>query len=313
MLRVHAYRRHIENQRRPDNATLSSLAACPSAHARTTKHRAPAFLVAGMLVVVAAIVGARGYQSFAPSSSNDASPIVVLRSEHRSVLGEADGAVSADTTIFDDEIPGVTNLDPALSAALRRAATDAAQHGIQFFVESGWRSPDRIPGTAPPRRGRGIRLGRGSRGWWPQPPRLHTSPETRPTSRTPTPRTGCPNTVPRTGSARPTATNPGTTNCAPPPTVTVARRCTPTRRTIRGCAGDRHARTGPGPSQSTRANRVLRPRAGRHHRLTWLGADGMTVGARLRFCAWPCSNLRHRSATADPQLLGRTAPCCSRS
>jgi LAS superfamily LD-carboxypeptidase LdcB len=35
----------------------------------------------------------------------------------------------------------VANLDPALLGALRRAATDAAHVGVQFFVDSGWRSP----------------------------------------------------------------------------------------------------------------------------------------------------------------------------
>ena len=32
--------------------------------------------------------------------------------------------------------------------------------------------------------------------------------------------------------------SPGTTNCAPTPSITVARPCTPTRRTIRGCSSD---------------------------------------------------------------------------
>ena len=45
------------------------------------------------------------------------------------------------TTVFDDEVPGVANLDPALLRALRRAATDAAPDGVKFVVNSGWRSP----------------------------------------------------------------------------------------------------------------------------------------------------------------------------
>ncbi len=44
------------------------------------------------------------------------------------------------TTVFDDEVPGVANLDPALLAALRRAAVDAADDGVEFVVDSGWRS-----------------------------------------------------------------------------------------------------------------------------------------------------------------------------
>jgi D-alanyl-D-alanine carboxypeptidase len=36
----------------------------------------------------------------------------------------------------------VANLDPALLGALRLAATDAADDGVEFFVDSGWRSPE---------------------------------------------------------------------------------------------------------------------------------------------------------------------------
>jgi hypothetical protein len=109
--------------------------------ARTTTRRIPRILVAGLLVVIAAIAAALGYQLLA-SSSSAASPTDVLRSEHRGALGEADGAVPDGATVFDDEIPGVANLDPDLLGALRQAATDAADHGVEFFVDSGWRSPE---------------------------------------------------------------------------------------------------------------------------------------------------------------------------
>ena len=46
------------------------------------------------------------------------------------------------TTVFDDEIPGVANLDSELRGALRRAATDGADDGVEFLVEGGWRSPE---------------------------------------------------------------------------------------------------------------------------------------------------------------------------
>jgi D-alanyl-D-alanine carboxypeptidase len=116
--------------------------------AQTTTRRIPRIRVAGLLVVIAAIGAVLGYQSLASSSSTAASPTNVLpseppglRSEHRGALGEADSAVPAGTTVFNDEIPGVANLDPALLAALRQAATDAAGDGVEFFVNSGWRSP----------------------------------------------------------------------------------------------------------------------------------------------------------------------------
>jgi zinc D-Ala-D-Ala carboxypeptidase len=103
---------------------------------------------AGLLVVIAA-TAALGYQVLPSSSSTAASPLDVLRSEHRGLrlqhrgaLGEADGAVPDGTTVFADAIPGVANLDPDLLGALRRAATDAAHDGVVLFVDSGWRSPE---------------------------------------------------------------------------------------------------------------------------------------------------------------------------
>jgi zinc D-Ala-D-Ala carboxypeptidase len=127
--------------------------------ARTTTRRIPRILVAGLLVVIAAIGAALGYQSLASPSSTAASPTDVLRNEHRGVpgqaagppilrgehrgvLGEAHGALPDGATVFDDEYPAVANLDPALLGALRQAATDAAEDGVGFLVDSGWRSPE---------------------------------------------------------------------------------------------------------------------------------------------------------------------------
>ena len=73
---------------------------------------------------------------------------------------------------------------------------------------------------------------------WPPPTRLLTCRGTRSTLGPPMPRRGCPSTAPSTGCARSTATNPGTTNCAPKPSITAARPCTPTLRTIQGCSDD---------------------------------------------------------------------------
>jgi zinc D-Ala-D-Ala carboxypeptidase len=125
----------------------------------TRRNRIRRLRVAGLLVVIAAIGAALAYQSLASSSSTAASPTDVLRSEHhgapggadgppvlrgehRGALGEADGAVPEGATVFDDEIPGVANLDPDLLGALRQAATDAADDGVEFHVDSGWRSPE---------------------------------------------------------------------------------------------------------------------------------------------------------------------------
>jgi zinc D-Ala-D-Ala carboxypeptidase len=134
--------------------------------ARTTTRRIRIrwIRVAGLLFAIAAIVAVLGHQLPASSSTTSASPrsaspthvlrrdnrgavgeadgAVLLPREHRGALGEADGAVPDGTTVFDDEIPGVANLDPALLGALRQAATDAANDGIEFIVDSGWRSPE---------------------------------------------------------------------------------------------------------------------------------------------------------------------------
>ena len=102
--------------------------------ARTATVRIPRILAAGLLVVVALIA--------ASSSLAAASFIDVLRIEHRGALGEGGGAVPDGTTVFDDQIPGVANLDPELLGALREAAIAAADDRVEFFVDSGWRSPE---------------------------------------------------------------------------------------------------------------------------------------------------------------------------
>ena len=134
--------------------------------ARTTTRRIPRILVAGLLVVIAAIAAALGDQLLASSSSTATSATDVLRSEdrglrsehrgapaepegalvlpseHRGALGKADSAVPDGATVFDDDSPAIANLDPALLGALRQAATDAAGDGVEFLVNSGWRSPE---------------------------------------------------------------------------------------------------------------------------------------------------------------------------
>jgi D-alanyl-D-alanine carboxypeptidase len=95
--------------------------------------------LAGLLAVIAAIAAVLAGQPPASSRSTATSPAEVPRSEHRGAL--ADGAVPDGTTVFDDDVPGVARLDPALLSALRHAATDAAVNGVRFVVDSGWRSP----------------------------------------------------------------------------------------------------------------------------------------------------------------------------
>jgi hypothetical protein len=133
------------------------------ARATTRRIRIRWIRVAGLLVAIAAIAAALGDRLPASSSSTAAAPIDVPRGEHRGLrsehpgrrsehpglpgehrgaLGEAGGAVPDGTTVFDDEIPGVANLDSDLLGALRRAAADAADDGVEFVLDSGWRSPE---------------------------------------------------------------------------------------------------------------------------------------------------------------------------
>jgi hypothetical protein len=107
--------------------------------------------VAGLLIVILAVaIAAVGHRGLA------APPVDFPRGEHRGARGaapdhrgaprgargEADGAVPDGTTVFHDDVPGVAKLDADLLHALRRAATDAANDGVEFLVESGWRSPE---------------------------------------------------------------------------------------------------------------------------------------------------------------------------
>jgi zinc D-Ala-D-Ala carboxypeptidase len=81
---------------------------------RTTIRRV---FLAGLLVLAIAL----GYRSWAfPSSPSDAA-----RSEHHGPR------------------PAIANLDPALLGALRHAEADAASDGVEFSINSGWRSSDR--------------------------------------------------------------------------------------------------------------------------------------------------------------------------
>jgi hypothetical protein len=122
-----------------------------------TSRRIRRIRAAGLVVVIAATAAALGYQW--PASPSSTAP---SRGEHRralgepdrsvpggptvgarrGALGEADGAVPDGTTVFDDDVPGVANLDRALLDALRQAATKAANDGVELVVDSGWRSPE---------------------------------------------------------------------------------------------------------------------------------------------------------------------------
>ncbi|KAA8883890.1 M15 family metallopeptidase [Nocardia colli] len=105
-------------------------------HSETATRRLRSSVLAAVVVVSATLVGVVVYQS-SPSLSS----LVARFGDEPGPLVD-DGAVPAGVTVFDDGVPSVANLDPDLLDALRRAATDAADDGLEFVVNSGWRSPE---------------------------------------------------------------------------------------------------------------------------------------------------------------------------
>jgi zinc D-Ala-D-Ala carboxypeptidase len=116
----------------------------------------------GLVVVTAVIIGSFVYQSASsrassfseahrpsalrtlPQPASSSAPLLRegVRGDHGAATTEADGALPDGVTVFDDAFSGVANLDPDLIQALHQAATDAADDGIELYVNSGWRSPE---------------------------------------------------------------------------------------------------------------------------------------------------------------------------
>ena len=104
-------------------------------------------LVLAVALVAVITVGSSVLRQSATSSLRDVLPGADVPGDTAGsgtdgTVTEADGVVPDGATVFDDQYPGVTNLDPQLLHAIRAAATDAAEDGVTFMVNSGWRSPD---------------------------------------------------------------------------------------------------------------------------------------------------------------------------
>jgi len=100
-------------------------------------------LLAALAVVSAALIGVCRVQSMAapaPPPAPIAAPPLESRPFASLIPGRAEGVVPDGVTVFDDRYPAVAKLKPNLLAALRHAATDAADDGFTFTVNSGWRS-----------------------------------------------------------------------------------------------------------------------------------------------------------------------------
>ncbi|MFF2231320.1 M15 family metallopeptidase [Streptomyces anulatus] len=129
----------------------------PPPSVRTTPRRTRRPLVVGAVAVVAAIAAALGHALLNPSPapspwtsprspsaapSQAPAPLPPLHRELRGTPGEADGVVPDGVTVLDDGIPAVANLEANLLEALRRAAREGADDGVELSVNSGWRSPE---------------------------------------------------------------------------------------------------------------------------------------------------------------------------
>lgn len=95
----------------------------------------------GLILVTATIFGAHTFRS-SVTDVRSGDPTSATTEAGEGALGEAGGALPGGVTVFDDEYPGVANLDAALLRALRKAAKAAAHDGVKLYVNSGWRSPE---------------------------------------------------------------------------------------------------------------------------------------------------------------------------
>ena len=138
-------------------------------HSRTNTRTLPLLVATSLVIVTFGIIGAHVSRSASsphlvsdvlPGSLGEITSEVKNRVEHRGAPGhppggpdgvlpldegaitEDDGVLPDGVTVFDDGYPGVANLASDLLQALREAATDAADVGIEFYVTSGWRSPE---------------------------------------------------------------------------------------------------------------------------------------------------------------------------
>jgi len=142
----------------------------PSSQSLQTARHRPHSTILSLLAVVAALAAVGGCGSPAevaagapprvasttprPSPSQPAHPSHPSRTSdervradaarpqgpNSGVLGVAHGRVPDGATVFDDRYPAVAHLDPDLLGALRTAATAARRTGVEFEVNSGWRS-----------------------------------------------------------------------------------------------------------------------------------------------------------------------------
>jgi D-alanyl-D-alanine carboxypeptidase len=101
-----------------------------------------ALVAVGAVLVGVLVSGPEAAPSAMTSSSSWPAPPGDAPGGHQQGARGAGGAVGDGVTVFDDGVPAVAKLDPDLLVALRDAAADAADDGVEFTVNSGWRSRD---------------------------------------------------------------------------------------------------------------------------------------------------------------------------
>ena len=201
MLRAGTYRPHIENRIRADNTTLSRLTACPTA----SQHESQ--------LVVSDRPSSLPLSSSARRSS--ASSLADGGLAHvRMATRPRRGVERSSMTTFRPW-PTSIQICSVLSARPQRTPQRTGSRSLSTVAGA----PRSIRSDCFMRRSRSTARKRKLRDGWPPRTRLLMCRGTRSTSGPPAPRRGCPNTAPSTGYARSTGTNPGTTNCAPKPSI----------------------------------------------------------------------------------------------
>lgn len=109
-------------------------------------------LLAAIALIAAVTIAAAVQQSLSAASASIPQDTSSAETVGDTAQGQADGSVLAPSeadgvirdgdqpTVFDDDRVAISGLDAELLDALQRAAADAARDGIEFRVNSGWRS-----------------------------------------------------------------------------------------------------------------------------------------------------------------------------
>ena len=97
-------------------------------------------IVAAVTMMVESLARSLAATSVGPTGTQPQDGMAMAAAD--GAVTEADGAMPIGVSAFDEQHPGIVNLDPDLLKALRDAASDAREDGVEFVVNSGWRSPE---------------------------------------------------------------------------------------------------------------------------------------------------------------------------